>query len=158
MTSEVEATASRFDVHYDHIMAVLLECKYVRKGPGYFSTIARGLRVIEPTAFMDVLENAFEAHQLSWDDFDEVRLANIVLTGRRRTDGQDVYLLVEVAVNIEPSDVNRAIQRAALLEKLGRPVVPVVAGRAITDEAVALAHERGVWYATGGMAVPPHGA
>ena len=81
--------------------------------------------------------------------------ADAVLSGRRRHDGQDIYLVVEVSGGIGAHDVERAKERAALLERLGRPVVPVVAGRRINDEAAILAQERGVWSALGGLLTPP---
>jgi len=67
-----------------------------------------------------------------------------VLSGRRREDQADVYLLAEVSVGIGLHDVERAAERAALLQQLGRPVVPIVAGGSINAEALGLAEERGV--------------
>jgi hypothetical protein len=151
----MKATRSRFDESCDHIMAVLLELNYVRKAPGCFSSIARGLRVIEPASLMDLLDDALDEHRLTWDELGEVRLADIVLAGQLRTDGRDIYLLVEVSEKIERTDVARAAERSAFLEKLGRPVVPIVAGTHISEEAADLAARQGVWYAIGGRVVPP---
>jgi hypothetical protein len=61
-------------------------------------------------------------------------------------------LLVEVSVGIGLSDVTRAIERAGLLARLGRPVVPVVAGREITTEALHAAQDVGVRYVLNGRA------
>ena len=95
---------------------------------------------------------------LTWDERVTVLLTDVFLAGRRRQDGEDVYLLVEVSGRIEPYDVERAVERATILEKLGRPAVPIVAGRRIEADVADLAAERGVWYALGGRAVPPGGA
>ena len=102
-----------------------------------------------------MLDDAVDEGRLIESEREAIMLADSVLTGRRRSDGQDIYLLVEVSAGVGPYDVERAVERAMLLEKLGRPVVPVVAGSGITDEAEALAQERGVWYAEGGRVVSP---
>jgi hypothetical protein len=154
--SEMDMTESRAEQSFDYIETVFLELKYARKGPALVSTIARGLRVMKPAEFMVLLDDALDEGTLTWDDFEEVRLADIALTGRRRSDGQDVYLLAEVSATVKPPDVERAAVRARILEKLGRPVVPIVIGDAITEEAMALAHERGVWTTLDGeLAAPP---
>lgn len=75
---------------------------------------------------------------------EELLRADLVLTRRRRTDQADVYVLVEVSSMIDPHDVDRARERASVLEKLGRPVVAVVGGRQINAEALQLARERSV--------------
>jgi hypothetical protein len=47
------------------------------------------------------------------------------------------------------------VERAALLEKLWRPVLPIVGGDRISDEAADLARERGVWSVVDGDLVAP---
>jgi hypothetical protein len=105
-----------------------------------------------------MLDDVTDEGRLTESERQTIMLADTVLSGRRRTDGQEIYLLVEVSAGVGPHDVERAVERSRLLEKLGRPVVPVVAGSAITDDAAALAHEQGVWYAEGGRVVPPRDA
>jgi hypothetical protein len=105
--------------------------------------------VLEPTALLDVIEDAFDEGRLTWEERVAILHADLVMTGRRRDTGEDVYLLVEVSDRIETHDVEQAVERAALLEKLGRPVLPVVAGESIDDRAAALADEHGVSYALG---------
>ena len=124
--------------HFEHLASL------------YFGRLVRQLRVLEPTALLDMIEDAFDEGRLTWDERVSVLLADLVMSGRHRDTGQDVYLLVEVAGRIETHDVNQAVERAALLEKLGQPVLPAVAGTSIDDRAAALADEKGVSYALGG--------
>jgi hypothetical protein len=105
-----------------------------------------------------MLDDVTDEGRLTESERQTIMLADTVLSGRRRTDGQEIYLLVEVSAGVGPHGVERAVERSRLLEKLGRPVVPVVAGSAITDDAAALAQEQGVWYAEGGRVVPPRDA
>jgi hypothetical protein len=133
----------------------LLELDFDRKGPAYLAPIARRLRVVPFGPLADLLDEAIDEGRMADDDRAAIMNTDAVLSGRRRADGQDIYLVVEVSGGIAMHDVERAIERAALLEKLGRPVVPVVAGRRINDEVALLAYERGVWTALGGLLNPP---
>ena len=128
---------------------VRLEHHFERRASLYFWRLARQLRVLEPTALLDVIEDAFDGGRLTWDERDEILQTDLVMSGRRRDTGQELYILVEISCRIEARDVEQAIERATLLEKLGRPVLPVVAGTSIDDRAAALADEKGVSYALG---------
>jgi hypothetical protein len=153
-----ETLVGRFADRLGDIDGRVLELDFARRGPAYLGPIARRLRVIEPGPLADLLDDAIDDGRLTWDERVAILLTDLVMTGRRRQDGEDVYLLVEVSGRIEPYDVERAAERAALLEKLGRPVVPVVAGRRIEADVADLAAEQGVWYALGGRVVPPRSA
>jgi hypothetical protein len=142
----------------DRILLMLLEDHYYRRAIAYLFRIARSLRVIPTTQFMDLLEDAFDEGRLTDNEWSDLRLAPVVLSGRHRTDGRDLYILVHVALAVDTGDVERAIQRTSLLERLGWPVIPVVAGRRITSEAATMAHERGVWYAGEGRLTAPRSA
>jgi hypothetical protein len=152
-----ETLVGRFADRLGDIDGRVLELDFARRGPAYLGQIARRLRVIEPGSLADLLDDALDDGRLTWDERVAILLTDLVMSGRRRESGEDVYLLVEVSGRIESYDVERAVERAALLEKVGRPVVPVVAGRRIEADIADLAAERGVWYALGGRVVPPRG-
>ncbi len=82
----------------------------------------------------DLKGEVFE-RQLSIAGKDEVMLADLVVRGHRRDDDTAVYLLVEISWTIGPYNVERAVERASLLSRLGVPVLPVVAGKAATEAA-----------------------
>jgi hypothetical protein len=132
-----------------------LEARYARLGASYFGPIARRLRVIEPGPLFDMLDDAVDEGLLTHEERESIRLADVVMGGRRREDGLAIYLLAEVSSGIGVHDVERAVERANLLAKLGQPVLPVVAGRWINDQAAELAQRQGVWCALGGRIVPP---
>jgi hypothetical protein len=143
------------DEHLDNIDQLLLNWEYARRGPAYLSPIARRLRVVESGPLADLLDEAIDEGRMTDDDRNAIMRTDIVLSGRRRQDGQEVYLVVEISGGIGPHDVDRAVERAALLEKLGRPVLPVVAGRRIHEDAAALARVQGTWAAVEGRGVTP---
>ena len=133
----------------------MLELRYARRAPAYFGRVALRLRELEPAALAELLDDAVQERRLTDAERETVLLADIVLSGRRREDRAEVYLLVEVSAGVGLDDVRRAADRAAVLAKLGRPVVPVDAGRSITPDAAALADSSGVWQVLNGKTRPP---
>jgi hypothetical protein len=154
----METRLGRVEDRLGELDGDVLELRYARLAPAYFGPVARRLRVVETGPLADLLDEAVDEGRLTEEERAAILLANLVLTGRRRLDGQEVYVLAESSGSIGPYDVERAVERATLLEKLGRPVLPVVAGRRINEETAKLAHELGVWYAEGGRVVPPRSA
>jgi hypothetical protein len=133
----------------------VLELRYARRAPAYLSRLARRLRVVESGVLADLLDEAVADGRLAEVEREAVIEADLVFAGRRREDGADIYLLAEVSAGIGPHDVERAADRAAILQKLGRPVTPIVAGWQITAEAATVADERRVWHALNGRVPPP---
>lgn len=133
----------------------VLELRYARRAPAYLSRLARRLRVMDTGVLADLLDDAVEERRLTEAEREAVLRTDLVLGGRGREDGAELYLLVEVSAGIGPGGVERAAERAAILEKLGRPVVPVVAGWQITAEGIAMARDRHVWQALDGHITPP---
>jgi hypothetical protein len=117
-----------------------LERRFARFAPAYFGDLARRIHIIDLNHFADVLDDAVDENRLSRDDMARILHAGLILTGRRRHDNAEAYFVVEVSVEIDPHAVRRVIDRARSLAKLGRPAVPVVAGRSITPAAEGAAH------------------
>jgi predicted nuclease with TOPRIM domain len=134
-----------------------LELRYARRAGAYFSPLARRLQVLDHARLADRLDDAVDTGQLTAGERTAVLQADVVLSGVRREDRAEIYLIVEVSAGIGPHDVERAAQRAGLLAKLGQPVLPVVAGEWIAPEAVVPARLAGVWQVLDGQAVPPTG-
>jgi hypothetical protein len=132
-----------------------LENRYRNRGPAYFGRIIRRAHVLSPDELTALIENAVESGTLSDGQAEDIYEADVVVRGRRREDGAEVYLVVEVSWGVGTNDVTRAARRAALLAHTGAATIPVVAGKWVTDEAEWLAHEQQVWQLTDGRAVPP---
>ena len=135
----------------------IVELRYARRAGAYFSPLARRLQVLDPARLADRLDDAVDAGQLTAGERTAVLQADLVLSGVRREDRAEIYLIVEVSAGIGRHDVERAAQRARLLAKLGQPAVPVVAGEWIAPEAEEQARLAGVWQVLDGHAVPPTG-
>jgi hypothetical protein len=145
----------RTETRVGRIEGEVLELRYARRAPAYFSRLTRRLRVVDPGTLADLLDEAVATGRLTDEDRQAILDTDIVLTGRRREDGAEVYLLAEVSAGIGLHDVERAADRATMLEKLGQPVVPIVASGWINAQAAALAGERGVRHALNGRIAPP---
>jgi hypothetical protein len=132
-----------------------LEADYRTKGPAYFSRVVRRPHVLTADELTTLVEDARDNRVLLEFEAQEIYEADVIVRGRRLEDGTAVYLLVEVSWGVGRHDVERAAQRAALLARLGTPVVPVVAGKRITTAAARLAQRQQVWQLTNGRAVAP---
>lgn len=132
-----------------------LERRYRERGHAYFSRLVRRAHVLSGDELISLLDEAVAGGQLSEEESDEILQADVVVRGRRREDGAEVYLVVEVSWGVGISDVQRASQRAALLSRTGTPTLPVVAGYWVTPEAQEPARALRVWQVTDGSVIPP---
>ena len=132
-----------------------LEADYRTKGHAYFSRLVRRPHVLTSDELTTLVEDARDSGVLLSFDAQEIYDADVVARGRRLEDGTEVYLLVEVSWGVGRQDIERAVQRAALLARLGTPVIPVVAGKRIPPTVARLAHKHQVWQLTNGRAIPP---
>lgn len=136
----------------------MLELRYQRRAHAYLGRLLRRVHVLSGEDLAGLLEQAVDRGQLTEAEKDDVLLADLVVRGRRQEDGGgEVYLLLEVSWGVGPDDVQRAVRRAGLLEKLGTTVIPVVAGRTLTGEAIESAREKQVWHLLDGQMIPPAG-
>ena len=132
-----------------------LEMLYRQRAAAYLSRIARRIKTLSTDELANLLDDAVDRNQLSDAERDEILLADLVVQGRRRDDGTEVYLVIEISSGVGPHDVERAVHRAILLTKLGTPALPVVAGKTITQAATRLAQAQQVWQVTNGYAASP---
>src|SRR5262245_23152258 len=109
-----------------------LERRYRERAGAYFGRLLRRTRVLDSQA----LETALE-ERLSPDEMQDSMLTDVILSGKPRTrpEVEEVWLAIEVSSVVDHDDVSRALRRRRLLTRSGRPVVPVVAGEAITTGA-----------------------
>ena len=135
-----------------------LERRYRERAHAYFSRMLRRIHVLSGDELMALLEEAVTRKQLSEDEADDILQADVVIRGRRREDGTEVYGVVEVSWGVGLSDVQRASRRATLLARTGMPALPVVAGFWLTPEAQEPARAFKVWQVTNGHVIAPETA
>lgn len=110
----------------------MLERAYHEKAGAYFGPLLRRLRVVPPHTLEDDLEA-----RLSGEEFQDVLRLDLLVNGqaRRAAERSEVWLAVEISVVIDREDVERAVRRAALLQKAGYRAIPLVAGEQMTAGA-----------------------
>lgn len=135
-----------------------LEYEYRSKALAYFSRVITRPHVLDSDELATLIYNAADAGVLTDAHAHEISLVDIVIRGKRGRGGPDVYLVVEVSRGVGEQDVDRAVQRAALLEQLGTPVIPVVAGRWVTPDAARFARASRAWQLRNGSVIPPASA
>jgi hypothetical protein len=92
-----------------------------------------------------LIVDAFARGMLSLAERDDAILADVVVRGQRRDNGSAILLVIEVAPDIDATEVEQALGRAALWAKLGVPTQPAVAGLTLSAEGARLAHDRHVF-------------
>lgn len=132
-----------------------LERRYRERAVAYFGRLLRRIRVLSLEELSILLDEAVARGTLSEAEAEAVTWTDLVVQGRRREDGTDVALVVEVSWGVGPQDVERAVARAASLTRAGLSALPVVAGHMITREAVELAQRQRVWQVLDGQIVSP---
>lgn len=156
--AQVVAQLKSLDDRLGTVEGANMELRYERRGLAYLSDLAYRLRPIDTGRLAEMLDDLLADGRLTRAQRSAILLADVVFSGRRYDDGHDIYVLVEVSNGVGLYDVERAVERSAFLEKAGRPVIPVVAGRRIAPEAANMAYEHGVWYAEEGRLTAPRSA
>ena len=137
----MERRLTRVEDKLGELDGSVLEMQFDRKAPAYFGRWLRRPQVIGHEQLWDRLEP-----HLSAEERQDALLIDLVVEGRLRDEPESVlcYLTVEVSSVCDWSDVERAARRARLFRQAGLPALPAVAGRSITDTALAVAQEHGV--------------
>jgi len=148
--SRLAATVERGMQEIGEVRGRLLEIEYRNKVGAIFGGRLRKPQVVDAGDLWDLLRE-----RLDEADIRQVVAADLIVRGRLlppQGEGE-LWLVVEVSSVIDRNDVVRAAQRAELLRKASLPVVPVAAGRRLTQGAAALAAELRVALArNGGLA------
>jgi len=131
-----------------------LERTYRERAAQYFQAILRRIRVVDHQHLADLLDDAVDAGRITPEEKDQVLQSDVAVVGRR--DGEQADLLAEVSSVVDREDVERARNRASVLERAtGMPVVAAAAGRQATARAREEARASGVWLVLDGRAEPP---
>ncbi len=134
----------RLDQQVGDLRGSDLERRSRERAGAYFRQVVRRATPLSSQQVVDLIDAPEAEANLTPEERDDILWADLVVHGRRRTDGNEVYLVVEVSAGLDPNDVERAVRRAGLLNRL-RPALAAVVGERITPEAEALAETRGVW-------------
>jgi hypothetical protein len=167
-----EARLDRMDARFDRVDTHLeilqthvgdlrgaeYERRYRENAVAYFGRIVRHPHVLTSDEKARFLQDAVDRDLLSVNDGQAIALADAIIRGQLQSDRSEAYLVVEISAGVGPSDVRRAVDRAALLGRAGVTAIPVVAGDSLTAEAQQDAQHERVWQVAGGGVVAPDAA
>lgn len=93
----------------------------------------------------DIIDDAEEQGVITSDQGHHLEQADIIISGRRKSDRQQCYVVVEISAGIHNDDITRARDRAQTLAVVQQmPVIPAVVGGSIAHQQRSLADRAGV--------------
>ncbi|MCS7207476.1 MAG: hypothetical protein NZ951_06040 [Dehalococcoidia bacterium] len=131
------------------------EARYRTYAPAYLRELVRRTHVLTTEEVMHLLEDLEAAGRLTHQQVASLAEADLLVRGRWRRDGREVYLVVEVSWGVGLEDVVQARKRADILSAAGLEAVPVVAGAWVAPDASQAARTMQVWQVTDGTVAPP---
>lgn len=150
----IERRLRRLEVDVGELRGESLERRYRERAASYFQHVLRRIRLIDHQQLGLLLDDALDRGDISAAERAEILETDVVVHGVQ--DGQEVYLVAEVSGTITASDVERAVRRAALLEKATqRRVLAAVAGKRLSRTAQEHAAAAAVWTVLDGRSTPP---
>ncbi|MDQ7857424.1 MAG: hypothetical protein QN147_09705 [Armatimonadota bacterium] len=159
-TDERLARLAEAQARTDERLAVLrgndLERRYAENAPAYFQRLLRQPRLVPKEEIGRLADSAEDRRLLSASEREQLLWTDVVVFGRWRATGEETYLAVEVSTMVDTTDIQRAADRARLLQRVtGRPAVAAAAGERITPEAERQAAVFGVWRVLDGRTYAP---
>ncbi len=148
LATEVRSLANSFRLfneQYQDDSGAIYEVRFERKAPSLFGEWLRKPRAVT----LNDLEKVDEAEvsgALSEPDARQLRALDVIIVGLDRTESgyPETVLAVEVSRTIEPSDLDRADTRAAILNRIGYRARAAVGGRFASEKVIAEAGKRGI--------------
>ena len=146
-------TVRTLHIRTDKTAGWALEWVVGNRLPAYVGRQIKRCRVVGPMDVIESLENRPAIRELSDEDLDQLRRADLIATGV--IDDEKIYLVGEVSFTADNDDVLRAARRAAVLRKIGERAQPFVACDAIGSISTELARREGVWIIVEGRLLTP---
>ena len=146
-------TVRTLHIRTDKTAGWALEWVVGNRLPAYVGRQIKQCRVVGPMDVIESLENRPAIRELSDEDLDQLRRADLIATGV--IDDEKIYLVGEVSFTADNDDVLRAARRAAVLRKVGERAQPFVACDAIAPISAELARREGVWIIVEGRLLTP---
>ena len=146
----MDGRLNRIDGRVDNALGSNYELKVRENTGAIIGHLIGGIKVLkgrtaDPSQFEELLEDAEERGVITQEQSRQVKWVDLVLSGRRKPDGAEVYLAAEISITIGDADILRAAERAALLAAcVDQPVIPAVIGEHIDAVRTELAAAYGV--------------
>lgn len=141
----IDARFLTLEKRVDRLTGDEAERRFRGRAAVFFGHLVRRAQVVDSNALAVQVDDAIDAGAFAEADRESLLMLDVVARGRDVETREERYLAVEVSSGIGETDILRAADRAALLEKLtGVPAIPVVAGYSISPHFRSIAGERRV--------------
>lgn len=150
LASRIDALASaqlRTETRVDKVLGDVVQGRYKSNLPSYLGRQMKRMQLIVPT---DLELVAAAARTLNDRDWEALTQIDALFTGALRMTSDEVVLAVEASAVIDSHDVERAVDRAAILGRLGYRTIAAVGGDEILEFARKAALQQGVAIFLGG--------
>jgi len=151
--ADLASSFRTLDIRTNKTAGWALEWVVGNRLPAYVGRQIKRCRVVGPMDVIESLEDRPAIRELSDEDLDQLRRADLIATGV--IDDEKIYLVGEVSFTADNDDVLRAARRAAVLRKIGERSQPFVACDAIGSISAELARREGVWIIVEGRLLTP---
>jgi hypothetical protein len=151
--ADLADTVRTLHIRTDKTAGWALEWVVGNRLPAYVGRQIKRCRVVGPMDVIESLEDRPAIRELSDEDLDQLRRADLIATGV--IDDEKIYLVGEVSFTADNDDVLRAARRAGVLRKVGERSQPFVACDAIAPISAELARREGVWVIVEGRLLTP---
>jgi vacuolar-type H+-ATPase subunit I/STV1 len=151
--ADLADTVRTLHIRTDKTAGWALEWVVGNRLPAYVGRQIKRCRVVGPMDVIESLEDRPAIREVSDEDLDQLRRADLIATGI--IDNEKIYLVGEVSFTADNDDVLRAARRAAVLQKVGERSQPFVACDAIGSISAELARREGVWIIVEGRLLTP---
>lgn len=106
--------------------------------------ILRAIMVQDKPDVTDLLYQVTAEGVVSDDEADDLEFTDVILRGQT-PEGATVHVVAEVSLTIQEADINRAVRRAAVLERAtGGTTHAVVIGESVSPASLELANQKNV--------------
>ncbi len=147
LTLAVQGIAQRMDKmdgRMGNIEGELLETRFDRNMPQWvLDYVRRPVRIYVDD--LDAISSAVSSGLLTQAERRDIAMLDSMVRGSDVADGDDTVLAVELSATIDSGDIERAEQRANLLNKTGVRARALVCGYGITQAAESMADDRAVF-------------
>jgi hypothetical protein len=151
--ADLADTVRTLHIRTDKTAGWALEWVVGNRLPAYVGHQIKRCRVVGPMDVIESLEDRPAIRDLSDEDLDQLRRADLIASGV--IDDERIYLVGEVSFTADNDDVLRAARRAGVLRKVGERSQPFVACDAIGSISAELARREGVWIIVEGRLLAP---
>ena len=139
--AELKAGQNRMQGQLNNLIGTDYERKVAKRAPRaarrYLGLgnvdVVYGIDISGSIDILALLDKATESRAVTDEQADEVECADLILKGER-TGNEEVFAIAEVSITIDDSDIDRARDRANILnDASGLPTLAVVIGAVISD-------------------------